>query len=103
MKTFYLRKDDADYPDILKQITEPPDGLYVRGDVSLMHSRCFAVVGSRKASRPGLIAAEMIGKRLAECGITVVSGLAEGVDSAAHKGALSAGGRTIAVLANGLD
>ncbi len=91
------------YPDQLKQIGDPPKGLYARGDVSLMNTRCIAVVGSRKASRQGLLAAEMIGKRLAECGITVVSGLAEGIDAAAHKGALSAGGRTIAVLANGLD
>ncbi len=103
METSFIEKDDAAYPELLKEITDPPERLYYRGDVSLLRTRCFAVVGSRKATRPGLLAAEMIGRRLAQCGITVVSGLAEGVDSAAHKGALSAGGRTIAVLANGLD
>lgn len=103
MRTSYIRMDDMWYPEVLKEITDPPKGLYVRGNVKLMGTRCFAIVGSRKASRAGLLAAEMIGKRLAQCGITIVSGLAEGIDSAAHRGALSAGGKTIAVLANGLD
>ena len=103
MITSYIDRNNDRYPELLKQISDPPEGLYTRGDTTLLNTRCFAVVGSRKASRAGLLAAEMIGKRLAECGITVVSGLAEGIDSAAHKGALSAGGATIAVLANGLD
>ena len=91
MITSYIDRNDDRYPELLKQISEPPEGLYTRGNTALLNTRCFAVVGSRKASRAGLLAAEMIGKRLAECGITVVSGLAEGIDSAAHKGALSAG------------
>ncbi len=103
MNTEIISCSDSGYPELLKEIEDKPEKLYYRGDISLLKTRCFAVVGSRKATRPGLLAAEMIGKRLAECGITVVSGLAEGVDSAAHKGALAAGGRTIAVLANGLD
>lgn len=103
MYTAAIEKNDKRYPEMLRQISDPPEKLYFRGDPGLLSNRCFAVVGSRKATRPGLLAAEMIGRRLAQSGITVVSGLAEGVDSAAHKGALSAGGRTIAVLANGLD
>ena len=103
MKTSYIEKDGRSYPELLSQIPDPPERLYYRGDPDLMKTRCFAIVGSRKASRAGLEAAQMIGKRLALCGITVVSGLAEGIDAAAHEGALSAGGRTIAVLANGLD
>ncbi len=103
MKTSYIEKDGGSYPELLSQIPDPPERIYYRGDPDLMKTRCFAIVGSRKASRAGLEAAQMIGKRLALCGITVVSGLAEGIDAAAHEGALSAGGRTIAVLANGLD
>ena len=103
MKTLYIDKNSEQYPDLLRQISDPPQRLYFRGNMKLMSTRCFAIVGSRKASRAGMLAAEMIGKRLAQCGITVVSGLAEGIDAAAHKGALSAGGKTIAVLANGLD
>ena len=103
MKSLYIERDGRMYPDLLRQIPDPPEILYYRGDPDLMNTRCFAIVGSRKASRAGLQAAQMIGKRLALSGITVVSGLAEGIDAAAHEGALSAGGRTIAVLANGLD
>ena len=103
METKLLRIEDKDYPALLKEIPRPPKKLYYRGDVSLLNTRCISIAGSRRASPGGLRAAELLGKRLAECGITVVSGLAEGVDTAAHKGALSAGGKTIAVLANGLD
>ena len=103
MDTEYMRIDDSGYPALLKEIDGPPKIIYVRGNRSLLNTRCFAIAGSRRASRQGLLAAEMLGKRLAECGITVVSGLAEGIDSAAHRGALSVGGNTIAVLANGLD
>ena len=103
LNTGIIRIDDVRYPENLKNIQDPPDRLYIRGNASLFNTRCVAIAGSRRASREGLMAAELIAGRLAGCGITVVSGLAEGIDAAAHRGALDAGGNTIAVLANGLD
>ncbi len=103
MNTECIGIEHPGYPVLLKEIDDPPKALYIRGNRSLLNTRCFAIAGSRRASRQGLLASEMIGKRLAECGITVVSGLAEGIDSAAHRGALSVGGNTIAVLAPALD
>ena len=103
MKTGYIDISSALYPDLLREIPKPPKKLYYRGNIGLLKTRCAAVAGSRKASPEGLRASRILGKRLARCGITVVSGLAEGIDSEAHRGALLAGGNTIAVLANGLD
>ena len=103
METKVITIDDKWYPDLLKEIQAPPKKLYFRGNIELLKTRCVSVAGSRRASPEGLRAAGILGKRLAGCGITVVSGLAEGVDAEAHKGALLSGGNTIAVLANGLD
>ena len=103
MDTGILTIDDSRYPPLLREIPSPPNKLYYRGNVSLLNTRCIAIAGSRRASASGMRAAELIGRRIAEAGITVVSGLAEGIDTAAHRGALLAGGNTIAVLANGLD
>ena len=103
METKIITRGSADYPELLENIPEPPQLLYYRGDIRLLNNKCVSVAGSRRASPEGIHAAEVIGKRLAECGATVVSGLAEGVDAAAHRGALSAGGHTVAVLANGMD
>ena len=103
METKVITDKDREYPYLLRLIQNSPKKLYYRGDLSILDTRCVAVCGSRRASAAGLRGAELIGKRLAECGITVVSGLAEGVDAAAHRGALLGGGKTIAVLANGLD
>ena len=77
--------------------------LYYAGDISLASNPCVAVVGARKASEYGKWAANSIGKRLAEHNITVVSGMARGIDSFAHKGALSVMGKTIAILGCGID
>lgn len=98
-----LTIQDSDYPVNLKQIYDPPIVLYVRG--SLIESDRFAVaiVGSRRASVYGRSMAAKIAHDLAVRGIVVVSGGARGIDSEAHKGALSAGGRTVAVLGCGID
>lgn len=95
--------DEEEYPNNLKNIYDPPPVLYVRGNIETRDEYAIAVVGSRKASDYGLKTGEKIGMGLAEAGITVVSGMALGIDSAAHKGALKSGGRTIAVFACGLS
>lgn len=91
------------YPDLLREIKDPPRQLYCLGNVSLLGRRCAAVVGSRKSTRYGRKTAEDIAARLASDGITVVSGMALGIDTAAHTGALGSGGGTIAVLGCGPD
>ncbi len=94
---------DADYPETLRTIPDPPPLLYCRGTISPADSLAIALVGSRRCSPYGLRMAERLGHSLARVGLTVVSGLARGIDAAAHRGALKAGGRTLAVLANGLS
>ncbi|MCR4804761.1 MAG: DNA-processing protein DprA [Clostridia bacterium] len=91
------------YPSLLKTIKDPPIALFGRGDVTLLKTRCVAIVGTRRASPYGRWAAAEIARRLARLGITIVSGMAEGVDSAAHEGCLAADGKTIAVFGTGLD
>lgn len=98
-----LTIDEPAYPALLKQIKDPPKELYYAGDVSLLSTRCVAVVGSRKFTAYGRRIAGRIAGRLAACGVTVVSGMAIGIDGIGHRSALEAGGRTIAVLGNGLD
>lgn len=92
---------DVEYPPLLKQIHDPPALLYVRGQ--LPTGSCFAIVGSRKATPGGLRLTEEIAAELATRKVTVVSGLARGIDTAAHRGALSVGGPTVAVLGCGID
>ena len=91
------------YPAALKDIPDPPPLLYVRGTLTPADSLSIALVGSRRCTPYGLRIAERLAQSLARVGLTVVSGLARGIDAAAHHGALKAGGRTLAVLANGLD
>ena len=98
-----LTIDAADYPPILRHIVDPPVALWVKGDLSAFAQRAIAVVGSRQGSPIGLMAARRLGNDLAAAGITVVSGLARGVDGAAHRGALDGAGATIAVLGCGAD
>ncbi|MEW6181985.1 MAG: DNA-processing protein DprA [Bacillota bacterium] len=93
---------DDTYPDLLREIYDPPAALFHRGDITLEETT-VAVVGTRRCSDYGRWVAEDLGKQLAQAGITVVSGLARGVDTAAHRGALAGKGRTVAVLGNGLD
>ena len=98
-----VRWTDDDYPPNLRQIPDPPPYLFVRGEAPLADAHCIAVVGARAASDAGLRMAERLGFELAGKGFTVVSGLARGIDAAAHRGALSSGGRTIAVMGCGID
>ncbi len=93
---------EEDYPPRLAQIHDPPQTLSVLGALSLGDERAVAVVGARRATPVGREVAFELGAGLAAAGYTVVSGLARGIDAAAHRGALEAGGRTIAVLAGGL-
>jgi DNA processing protein len=95
--------EDEEYPSPLKQIYDPPPLLYVLGSLSRQDQSAVAVVGSRYPTTYGRAAAERIAMGLSSRGVTIVSGLARGVDSCAHRGALSAGGRTIGVLGCGID
>ena len=92
-----------DYPATLSEIYDPPVALFVRGFLTSADAFAVAIVGSRRATEYGRSVAERLGRELAEVGFTVVSGLARGVDTAAHKGAFDAGGRTVGVLGCGVD
>ncbi len=94
---------DEDYPKRLKDIYDPPALLYVRGELRREDELAIAIVGSRKTSPYGRWITEKIGQDLAHHGITVISGMARGIDSVAHQGALQGGGRTMAVLGCGVD
>ena len=98
-----LTFNESIYPENLKTIYDPPPLLYVKGELKPEDNLSVAIVGSRRASFYGLSMAEKMASELANFGITVVSGMARGIDSAAHKGALKSGGRNIAVLGSGLD
>ncbi|MYE84227.1 MAG: DNA-protecting protein DprA [Gammaproteobacteria bacterium] len=90
-------------PECLRVIPDPPRRLYVRGATEALAAPSVAIVGSRRASRAGRQFAETLAGDLAAAGLVVVSGLAYGIDAAAHRGALAGGGRTVAVLGSGLD
>ncbi|MGE3976006.1 MAG: DNA-processing protein DprA [Nitrospira sp.] len=94
---------DRSYPARLKTIPDPPPLLYVSGSLSPKDEVAVAIVGGRRATSSGRLITEEIAKDLAGCGVTVVSGLARGIDAAAHRGALTGKGRTIAVLGCGID
>ena len=94
---------DADYPPNLREIYDPPLALYVKGSIEPRDKHAIAIVGSRQTTYYGLETARKLAYQLAFSGLTVVSGLARGIDSAAHQGALAAKGRTFAVLGTGLD
>lgn len=96
--------DDGSYPALLREIADPPITLYVRGDWQACFERPgVAVIGSRMCSTYGENASEMLARDLASRGICIISGLARGIDTAAHRGAMRGGGKTIAVLGTGID
>ena len=95
--------EDPDYPEMLRNIPLPPAFLFYRGDLRCAHSGCVTIVGSRNASSAALTDTERVAGQLAAGGAVIVSGLAPGIDSAAHRGCLRAGGRTIGMMACGLD
>ena len=94
---------DPEYPALLRSIIDAPIVLYCRGDLSLLQSPGFAVVGSRKATRHGRSVAEYMARCLSACGIAIVSGMALGIDRVAHEAALARVGRSIGVLGTGID
>ncbi len=98
-----IKYGDPSYPSALQGIKNPPKQLYCCGDVDIMKEKCVAVIGSRTSTVYGRRTAQAIGRCLAAAGVTVVSGMATGIDTSAHEGALEAGGKTIAVLGCGPD
>lgn len=92
-----------DYPPLLKELSDPPALLFVHGDPEYLTQPQLAIVGSRNPSHDGQAMAREFAAHLASCGLTVTSGLASGIDGAAHRGALEAGGATVAVTGTGLD
>ena len=98
-----VAQGDEGYPAPLREIPDPPALIYVRGTIEPIDRLAVAIVGSRKCTPYGLRIAERLATSLARVGLTVVSGLARGIDAAAHRGAMAGGGRTLAVLANGLS
>jgi DNA processing protein len=101
----FLARSDPAFPPLLRSIHDPPAGLFLRGDrdTSVLASAGVAIVGARACSAYGRQIARALGRDLAAAGLAVVSGLARGVDAEAHRGALEAGGTTIAVLGCGID
>jgi len=97
-----LTIEDEDYPPYLREIFDPPYVLYGVGDLDVLRKPAVSIVGARKSSPYGRAVAEKLASELASCGLVIVSGLARGIDSAAHWGALK-GGQTVAVLGSGLD
>lgn len=95
--------EDDKYPANLRHVDHPPPVLYVRGEITPPDTWAVAIVGTRRASTYGREVAYQLAKQLAQHGVTIVSGLALGIDTVAHKAALEAGGRTIAVLGSGVD
>lgn len=97
-----LAETDEVYPSILRQIPDPPPILFVRGELKPQDGLAIGIVGTRHATHYGLRQAERLSASLARAGLTIISGLARGVDAAAHRGAMAAGGRTLAVLGSGV-
>jgi DNA processing protein len=98
-----VTQEDAEYPELLRQIYDPPVVLYVKGTLDAKDKNSIAMVGSRQTTHYGIEVARRFGYQLAYMGVTVVSGGARGIDTAAHQGSLSAKGRTICVLGTGIN
>ncbi len=100
---FVLTVEDKEYPNSLRELEDAPRILFAKGDISLLNTKSLAVVGTRMPSNYGIYATNKITEDVAKAGITIISGLAFGVDSLAHKKALEVGGKTIAVLGGGFN
>ncbi len=101
----FVGRAEVGYPSLLRELHDPPAGLFIRaaGSTELLGAPAVAIVGARACSSYGSQIARLLGRELAAAGLTVVSGLARGVDGEAHRGALEAGGSTVAVLGCGID
>ena len=101
----FVGRTDADYPPLLRELHDPPPGLFLRGagGAELLRRPAVAIVGARACSSYGAQVARLLGRELASAGLVVLSGLARGVDAEAHRGALEAGGLTVAILGCGVD
>jgi DNA processing protein len=98
-----VARGDDDFPGLLDQISSPPDRLYVKGNPGLLQMPALAIVGSRNPTQAGARNAFEFARHLGAAGFCIVSGLAEGIDTAAHRGALDAGAATVAFLGHGID
>lgn len=98
-----LMRDQPGYPSLLNEIADPPPLLFVAGDPRILEKPQLAMVGSRRASRPGMDTAAAFSRSLAAAGFVITSGLALGIDGAAHKAALEAGGQSVGVLGTGIE
>jgi DNA processing protein len=98
-----LSRRDPGYPSLLAVLHDPPQNLFVRGEIGVLTDPGVAVVGARSCSAYGAQVARTLARELAASGVVVISGLARGVDGEAHRGALEGGGRTVAVLGCGID
>src|SRR5829696_7040707 len=103
METLALAREDERYPAPLLELERPPSPLWARGDLRILDRPCVAIVGTRRATAYGERVTRELARTLARAGACVVSGLARGIDAAAHQGALDVSGATVAVLGTGLD
>lgn len=99
METINIQSKE--YPEILRKIQNPPRKLYIQGNINNLKNKCIAIIGSRNCTEKGIILAKRFAKELSTYDVTIVSGMAKGIDTASHIGALEAGGKTIAVLPSG--
>ncbi len=100
---YFITIMSQNYPDRLLNLKNPPYVLFYCGDISLLKTKCVAIVGTRNPTSYGKVVTEKYAKELAKNGVTIISGLASGVDKISHEGALEVGGKTIAVLGGGFD
>ena len=103
LRASVITLEDERYPALLREICDPPLALHFRGDPELLELPAVAIVGSRRASPYGWNVASQLARDLVSAGVAIVSGLARGIDAAAHRAALDAGGKTIAILGTGID
>ena len=98
-----IKWNDKNYPKLLKNIKNPPQKLYVMGNENILNDNCFSIIGSRSCTENGIKTAKQYAKQLVKLGLCISSGMAKGIDTAGHIGALEGGGKTIAVLGGGFS